>query len=388
MEMSKRQGFWERIAHANITRATAFQDADELFVLTDNEAAQLSSIRTRVFFKAGLAGTLGVVFLYVPFYLFGEALFPMREFILPVLNREISIRPHFLAYTGLLVVLEIWYLTYVNIKAVSAISRVCGHPNPADRYYQENLEALIAVGIEKKDKQLDSLGINPFNNLSRVWLVVFYVLTKTKAALSNVVFTFLVKRLMGRFALRQFVDFAGIPIYAFWNIWAANRVMHETRVRAMAPPLILRCVETLYAEQKDNTEFKAHIYDMLQLIAESKRSYHYNHFLLSLVLLNRFDVALQKDPVFTPDFINMIAQLSELTRDGFNKLFVFGIMIDGKISRREKRFLRHLYRLGVIPHPEKKILKWSQEYFNGKGIDQLFGESPTDSSMSDNGASR
>lgn len=388
MEMSKRQGFWERIAHANITRATAFQDADELFVLTDNEAAQLSSIRMRVFFKAGLAGTLGVVCLYVPFYLFGEALFPMREFNLPVLNREISIRPHFLAYTGLLVVLEIWYLTYVNIKAVSAISHVCGHPNPADRYYQENLEALIAVGIEKKDKQLDSLGINPFNNLSRVWLVVFYVLTKTKAALSNVVFTFLVKRLMGRFALRQFVDFAGIPIYAFWNIWAANRVMHETRVRAMAPPLILRCVETLYAEQKDNTEFKAHIYDMLQLIAESKRSYHYNHFLLSLVLLNRFDVALQKDPVFTPDFINTIAQLSELTMDGFNKLFVFGIMIDGKISRREKRFLRHLYRLGVIPHPEKKILKWSQEYFNGKGIDQLFGESPTDSSMSDNGASR
>ncbi|MBT8145637.1 MAG: hypothetical protein KJN90_02225 [Gammaproteobacteria bacterium] len=371
MEKTKRQGFWEKIAHANITRATAFQDADELFVLTDIEAAQLSNIRMRVFIQAGLVGTLGVLFLYVPFHLFGGSLFPVQDFVVPVLNREISIRPNFLAYSGLLVILEIWYLTYVNIKAVSAISRVCGHPNPADRYYQENLDALIAVGIEKKDKQLDSLGIDPFNNLSKIWLAVFYVLTKMKAALSNVAFTFLVKRLMGRFALRQFVDFAGIPIYAFWNIWAANRVMHETRVRAMAPPLILKCVEALYAEQQDNVEFKAHIYDMLQLISESKRSYHYNHFLLSVVLLNKFDIELQENPDFAPDFMSTIAHLSEQTREGFNKLFVFGIMIDGKISYREKRFLRRLYKLGVIPHPEKKVLEWSHDYFKGKGIDEF-----------------
>jgi len=371
MTKKKRQGFWEKVAHANITRAMAFQNADELFVLTDVEAAQLSKIQKHTFVRAGLAGTLGVVLLYVPFHLFGESLFPLQDFVVPFLNREISVRPYFLAYSGVLVLLEIWYLTYVNIKAVSEISRVCGHPNPADKYYQENLEALIAVGIEKQDKKLESLGINPFNNLSKFWLAVFYVLTKMKAALSNVLFTFLVKKLLGRYALRQFVDFAGIPIYAFWNIWASKRVMHETRVRAMAPPLILRCVEALYAQQQHNAEFKAHIYDMLQLISESKRSYHYNHFLLSVVLLNRFDVPIQEKPDFAADFMSKIVHLSDQTRAGFNTLFVFGIMIDGKISYREKKFLRRLYRQGVIRHPEEKILKWSDEYFNGKGIDQF-----------------
>ena len=372
MKKKRRQGFWEKIARSNISRAVAFQDADELFVLTDIEAAKLSTIQKQTFIRAGLAGTLGVVLLYVPFHVFGESLFPIQELVLPYLNREIGIRPHFLVYSGLLVLLEIWYLTYMNINAVSAISRICGHPNPADRYYQENLEALIAVGIEKKSKKLESLGIDPFNNLSKLWLAIFYVLTKMKAALSNVVFSFLVKRLMGRFALRQFVDFAGIPIYAFWNIWGAKRVMEETRVRAMAPPLILRCVDALYSEQQNNAEFKEHIYDMLQFISESKRSYHYNHYLLSIILLQKFDVEIQKSPKFTPDFVNMIAQLSDQTRAGFNKLFIFGIMIDGKISHREKKFLRYLYEQGVIPHPEERILKWSHEYFNGKGIDQLF----------------
>ncbi len=371
MTRKKRQGFWEKIAHSNITQATVFQDADELFVLTDIEAAKLSRIQNQTFLRAGLAGTFGVILLYVPFHQFGESLFPMQDFVVPYLNREISISPYFLTYSALLVVLEIWYLTYVNIKAVSAISRVCGHPNPADRYYQENLEALIAVGIEKQDKRLESLGINPFNNLSRFWLAAFYLLTKMKAVLSNVIFTLLVKKLMGRFALRQFVDFAGIPIYAFWNIWAAKRVMHETRVRAMAPPLILKCVETLYAQQQNNAEFKAHIYDILQLIAESKRSYHYNHFLLSIVLLNRFDIALQDKPEFTPDFVNKVVNLSDQTREGFNKLFVFGVMIDGEISFRERKLLRRFHKQEVLPHPEEKILKWSHEYFNGEGIDQF-----------------
>jgi len=372
MKKKKRQGFWAKVAHSNITRAIAHQDADELFVLTDIEAAQLSKIRMQMYIRAGLAGAMGVIILYVPLHLFGESLFPLSDIVLPYLDLEISVSPQFLAYSAVLVLLEIWYLTYMNIKAVSAISQVCRHPNPEDKYYKENLDALIAVGIDKNNKRLDSLGINPLNNLSKFRLAAFYVLTKMKAALSNVVFSFLVKRLMGRFALRQFVDFAGIPIYAFWNIWAVKRVMDETRVRALAPPLILRCVEVLYSEQKDNAEFKAHIYDMLQIISESKRSYHYNHFLLSIVLLNKFNITLKENPDFTPDFIATIAQHSDQTRAGFNKLFVFGIMIDGKISFREKRVLRQLYKQEVIPHEEKKILEWSRDYFNGKGIDQLF----------------
>lgn len=373
MKRKKRQGFWEKIAHSNIGRAVAFQDADELFVLTEKEAAQLSRIEKSTFIKAGLAGALGVILLYVPYYVYGDSLFPLWEFTVPYLNREISVRPHFLGYSAVLVILEIWYLTYMNIKAVSAISHACGHPNPTDKYYKENLNALVAVGIEKKEKQLESIGINPFNGLSKFWVLMFYLLTKAKAALSNFVFTFLVKRLGGRFALRQFIDFAGIPVYMFWNIWGAKRVMDETRVRAMAPPLILRCVDTLYTEQKENLEFKEHIYDMLQMVSESKRSFHYNHFLLSIIMLSRFDVEIQEEPKFIEKFIDKIPQLSRLTQEGFKKLFVFGIMIDGKISYQEKKSLRHLYKQGIIPHAEQDVIKWSKDYYHGRGIEHLFG---------------
>jgi len=372
MSKKKRQGFWEKIAHANISKAAAFQDADELFILTEIEAQKLAKIEKNTFIRAGLAGALGVILLYVPYHLSGESLFPLHNYVIPYIDREISVSPLFLAYSGVLVLLEIWYLTYMNIKAVSSISHVCGHPNPADEYYQQNLNALVAVGIEKKDKDLESLGINPFNRLSKFWLAVFFVLTKMKAALSNFVFTFLVKRMLGRFALRQFIDFAGIPVYAFWNIWGAKRVMDETRVRALAPPLILRCAQTLHQEQSENPEFNAHIYDMLQFISESKRAFHYNHFLLSIVMLNKFDVGVLSEPEFDDDFLSTVEHLSQLTRQGFTQLFVFGIMIDGKISFREKKALRELYDRGIISHPEQDVINWSKDYYQGRGIERFF----------------
>lgn len=371
----KKKGFWEKLAEKQITKSKAIQDGDELFIMSDDERKVLKEIKKRTFIKAGIAGALGVILLYIPYHLDNGYFFPIRWFDLPenpIYNEPIKVEIEFMIFSVVLVMIEIWYLTYINIKAVSGIAHICGHPNPTDENYKHNLEALIAVGLERKHKQLENIGINPYEGLNKVGVIVFQFLLRLKATASNMLFRMVMKRALGRFALRLVLDMLGIPVYAAWNIWGSNRVINEARIRVMAPPLIKRCAERLYEEQKDNPEFKKHLYDTLQLISESKRSFHYNHFLLSITLLNEFGVEVQEEPPYNDDFLIEIPDLSEKTRLGVQQLLVFGMMIDGRISAREKRAINYLIKENVLQYSEEEILSWSEDYNDGKGIEGFF----------------
>lgn len=279
IKTKRTKGFWEKLAYQHISQhKPAAQANDQLFLLSNSELAKLHTITKTTYIKAGCIGALGVILLYLPYHLFGTKLFPMIDVWIPVYGQYVPLEVTFLIYSAVLVLLEIWYLTYINIKAVADIAQACGHPDPSGDTYQDHLSSLVAVSVEKKQKQLLSLGINPYQGLSGISLLLFQALIKLKAALSNFLFTLLVKKIMGRYALRQIVDFAGIPIYAFWNIWGAKRVMDEARIRVMAPPLINRCTDLIFAKQKDNLELRTHLFDTLQLISETKREFHFNHF--------------------------------------------------------------------------------------------------------------
>ena len=374
MESHKEQkmGFWAKFAYKEISRIDKVQAGEELFLLTDEEIKALRKIRINTFLKAGSAGALGVIVLFGPYYIFGETLFPINHIWLPLYDSYVDVEISFLLYSLVLVLFEIWYLTYINIKAVAKICRACGYPNALDKNYKNNINALISVGLEKKQKQLESIGINPYEGLSPTGVVIFQIILRLKATVSGILFKLLVKKALGRYALRAVIDLAGIPIYAFWNIWGTRTVMNEARIRVMAPPLIRRCTEVLYEEQKKNPEFISVLYDTLQLISESKRSFHYNHFLLSVTLLERFGIEIKEEPPYNDDFLEEIPTYSEQSRDAIQKLFVFGVMIDGALSRRERKAIRFLKEKGVLKYSEDEIKQWSKDYFDGKGIEAFF----------------
>ena len=373
MAKKKKPGFWERFALKELSRIRNVQDGNELFLLSEDELAELKKIRNATYIKASLAGVLGVVFLFAPYHFFGETLFPKYQIWIPVYKNYLPVEISFIVYSLVLVLIEIWYLTYLNIKTVAAIAKTCGHPNPNDPNYEHNINALIAVGLERKQKELESIGINPYEGLNPFGLFIFQMILRLKATVSGILFKLIVKKALGRYALRAIVDFAGMPIYAFWNAWGARKIMYETRVRVMAPPLIKRCADLLYEEQKENPEFNKVIYDTLQLISESKRDFHYNHFLLGITVLEKFGIVIKEEPPYNDDFIQEIATFSAKTQAGFQRLFIFGIMIDGHLSKREIKAIHYLIEKKVITYSEGEIKQWSNDYFAGKGIEGFWG---------------
>lgn len=359
-----------------MTRIKAIPDEDDpLDILSEKELKALRKIKFNTLTKSALAGAMGIVVLFTPYHLFGTDLFPIRKLALPFLDEPLDVEYEYYAYSLILVFLEIWYLTYVNIKAVAKIAQACGFPEDDDHNYENNVSALISVGLERKQKNLQAIGINPYEGLSGWQVFLFQLFVRLKAALTNYLFKLLLRRLLGRYAIRALVDFAGIPVYAFWNAYASAVVMNEALVRVMAPPLIKKFTDQLYKEHSDNVEFKNLIYDSLQSVSVSKRSYHYNHFLLSITLLNRFDVQIVENPKFQTDIDVFLSMASDDTKLAFSKVVLFGIMIDGKLSQREILILKRLRNDGIMPYDTPDIKRWTKDYFNGRGLDEfLYGK--------------
>jgi len=372
MGKKDKKGYWEKFAKKELSRIGEVQEGSELFLLSETEIFALKKIRKSTYWKVGVSGCMGVALLFVPYHLFGESLFPKHQFWIPVYKDYIELQISFLIYSLVLVLSEIWFVTYTNIKAMVKIAHACGHPNPKDSNYENNINALISVGLDKKQKQLESIGINPYEGLNPIGLFVFQMIIRLKAAATGMLFKLLIKKVLGKYALRAVIDFAGMPVYAFWNIWGSRKIMNETRIRVMAPPLIKRCADLLFESQKNNPEFINYLYDTLQLISESKRSFHYNHFLLSITLLEKFGIEIKEEPPYNDNFLEEIIDLSAETRKGVQQLFVFGIMIDGALSIQEKKAIRYLIDKKILSYTEDQIKKWTKDYFDGRGIEAFF----------------
>ena len=111
----------------------------------------------------------------------------------------------------ILVVVEIAYLTYNNIQAVRAVSGICGYPDPKDIHFAIKIRALVTIGLEKRIKSQSQIGIDPYYGLSKFQILMFVVLSRIKAFMTNFFFKLLIRRLLGRYAFRLLIDLIGIP---------------------------------------------------------------------------------------------------------------------------------------------------------------------------------
>ncbi|MFT7615139.1 MAG: hypothetical protein ACI9J3_004129, partial [Parvicellaceae bacterium] len=76
-------------------------------ILSEKELKALRKIKFNTLSKSALAGAAGIVVLFTPYHLFGEALFPIRKLALPFLDEPLDVEYEYYAYSLILVFLEI-----------------------------------------------------------------------------------------------------------------------------------------------------------------------------------------------------------------------------------------------------------------------------------------
>jgi hypothetical protein len=337
--------------------------ADEPYVMNPIESRVIRRTKFVTFTIAALLGVIGVLLLYGPQYMWPD-LFSSTTLVF--LGTPYKLPLITVLYGILLVYIEVNLLVALNLQGAKMIMRICQFPNAHDPQYDKHLQALANAALDKKSRGLIRFSIDPYLTMPRWGLTIFFLLNMVKAALSNLAVWLLLKPFVSRFAVRQLTDLAGMPVCAFWNVWASWQVLHEAQVRVMAPATIREFVQELHEEWGKNDQLRPLLIGALQYVAVLKRQYNYAHFLLTETLVDRFD--LKADMSMTGNFLEQANQAPQAVQRSLERLIVFGALVDGKLSLFERRRLRELRKKGFLTYSAKEIQQMSNDYNQGRGL--------------------
>ncbi|MFZ5554167.1 MAG: LBF_2804 family protein [Bacteroidota bacterium] len=361
-------GIFERMAHGYFYGDNQYAKHSYDEELSAEEWASLRKIRIKTLLFSALAGTLGVLLLYLPPH-FWPDFFTLWTFHPVIFGTEIEFPLFATLYGIVLAVAEIWFLVVINIRAVHAMAKVCSFPPKNDPDRDEHIRSLVNIGTEKNAKNELNIGLDPHQGYSKYRLMMIFIWNKVKASLSNVVFKMLVRKILGRYAVRVVVDLAGVPVMATWNAIAANGVLRHAKVRILAPNVIQYTALYLHKKYSNDEIFRNLLYDILQYLAIKKRSFHENHYLLSVNLLKTFRITTkEKHHLDEKTFLQTLLQLPEEMRQDISKLMVVGMMLDGHLSLLEKKSIREMNEKGICKTNVDELKKIMAEFVNGKGI--------------------
>ncbi len=312
---------------------------------------------------AAALAVIGFLAYYVPVYR-APQLFPAATVAAPVLG-PVRVPWGELLWAVLLTTVELTLLTLLNIIGVHEIAVATGVVTPETKEGQA--PALLSIGLERKSTEVTRYGIDPFEGLRPWMLFLFNLFMRLKGFLANQAVRYLVRLLLGRYAVRALLDFAGVPIYMAINAYATHAVLREAKVVLMGPAAIRGLVQRLEKHAPSAAD-RTLVYDTLQYIAVSKRDFHQNHYLLTRELLERWGVPAEPRHPLPADYLLRFAAAPPATRAVCQALILSGFILDGQLSWRERRRLEALNRLGVIPENRASVKRRLRQFLRGGGL--------------------
>jgi len=314
---------------------------------------------------AALLSIIGFLSYYLPVYRFPH-LFPSIKVAIPLMDATISLPWAELLWCVALTSIELYLLTLLNIFGAHEIAIATGFISLATK--SEKADAVIQIGLEKKATEINRYGIDPFQDLDKRLLFLFNAVLRLKGWFANQLMRFLVRLLLGRYAVRALLDFAGMPIYMAINAYSVHTVMREARVIIMGQTLIGILIARLPRYELSAAE-KELIYDTLQYIAVCKRDFHQNHYLLTKALLEFFDIPAEKYHPLPEDYAERLKQAPAAPTALCRLIILLGFILDGRVSWRERLRLRHMNRIGVLKESPIELKRYARDFLNGAGVD-------------------
>lgn len=331
------------------------------YVLTDEQKNKIKSISRKTYFWSAMIGAIAVLLVVLPMH-YWPNLFGIQKF--TVFGTAIEFEVYYTIYGILMLFPEIWSLNYVNLRAVREIAKVCDYPNKQVADFDEQIDLLTEAGLEMPAKHLALFNIDPFIGLSKFSYYSLFILAKLKATLSNIVIKLVVKRFLGRYALRIVTDLAGIPIFAFWNAWASRQVIKETKMRLMASGATEDFLEEISDEDLKSVEPKIGL--LFHFLAQQKRAYNFALYAYIKEVVRRIP-GLKMDNKEEIELDDLFTGTDE-QKILLAKMLVFGLMVDGSLSIREKISLKKLAKTDWFPYNLDQLEEAVDKYNDGFGL--------------------
>lgn len=372
MAKVKQKGILQKTAEKiilEVQNENYFNDPNA-FILDKGETKKIRRIYLRALFWSAFLGGFGVIFLFCTKYAF-PGLFPKTQINLPIIHYSFKYNIIFTLYGFILAYIELYLLYYVNLKAIKNMVVTCNYPHPSNPDFREEIGKLAQVGLEKAAKHGKEIGMNPYQGVPKIALSAYLLVNFYKAALSNILIRVLISRLGGRTVGRVFMDMLGVPVFAFWNVLASRKILHEVRIRIFSKPLTEKFVKEMYITYKEDKEFIGFLYDTLQYISIIKRTYNYSHYMFGNLLLKTFSIPLKTKHQLPENYFEKLEKSSDKTQRGVEKIIIFGMVIDGKVSASEIVMIKKAIDHKIITSTVSEIQLLCKNYYLGKGLPGL-----------------
>ena len=340
--------------------------ADEkAHLLNDKEIGHIRHNQRLVMLIAALLSVIGFLAYYLPIYRFPH-LFPSIKLVIPLIGTAIRLPWAELLWCVLLTSIELYLLTLLNIFGAHEIAVATGFITGVTK--PERAESLLQIGLEKKTTEVTRYGIDPFQGLDKRLLFLFNVVLRLKGWFANQFMRFLVRLLLGRYAVRALLDFSGMPIYMAINAYSVHAVMREARVIIMGQTLIALLIDRLPRRELSMAETEL-LYDTLQYVAISKRDFHPNHYLLTKELLEFFQVPNKDYHRLKDDYPDRLRQEPAAIGALCRLIILLGFILDGRVSWRERLRIQKLNQLGALKESPANLRRYTRDFLNGAGVD-------------------
>ena len=352
---------FERFLHRLPVRR--FGSREDVSGLDAGSARHLRRVEGTLVAVAAVLAVLGFLAYYLPVYTLPH-LFPAASVTVPLLG-AVRIPWGELAWAVLLTTVELLLLTLLNLVGVHEIAVATGFLTAETK--ADRAAALLSIGLEKKSSDVTRYGINPFEGLHPSMLFLFNLVVRLKGFLANQAIRYLTRLLLGRYAVRALLDFAGVPLYMAINAYAARAVLREGKVVLMGPGAI-RLLARRLAGLASSPDERTLVYDTLQYIAVSKRDFHRNHYLLTKEVLELWQIPAETRHPLPTDYLERFAAVSPQGRAVCRALILAGFILDGQLSWRERLRLRRLRGLGVLSARPAEVKRHLRAFLGGGGL--------------------
>jgi hypothetical protein len=348
-----------------------------LHLLTDGELNTIYWTQWVSIAAAASFSIIGFLALYLPYYQY-TAWFSTVFINVPFYGKY-EFAWAFNLYSMLLMVLELYALTLLNIYTVHRLACITGYLTEADVHEEApRLNAILDVGLEVQNKAQMDYGINPFQGMSVSVVFFANLLLRLRGLLSSLAIKWIIGRWLGLSTLRAIMDFSVMPLYMLLNGYGTYILLREARVVIMGQHLIERVLQTIDYEYIKTTTHKIFLaellYDTLQFVAVQKRDYHANHYILAKLLLEKFDIMPRKEHILRHNYLDIL----EKTPDKLRKLCILiihlGFLLDGNFSFREQMKVTAMHNRGIIAETTTDITAYLRSFLRGEGMTNLLNK--------------
>ncbi len=330
------------------------------YTLNADQKKQLKKLQLKIYLIAGVIGACAVMIVIFPFHF--TNLLDAQHF--DVFGYQFDFELYYTIYAVVMIFPEIWLLNMLNIYAVRRICEIYRYPSSSREDYKEQVALLTEAGLEMPAKHMKLLEIDPYVGLTKFSYYALLIGMKLKATLSNVLMKFLVRRFLGRYALRIVTDLVGVPIFAFWNAWSSRQVMKEAQMRIVATVATRDFMQDFSEEELQSVKHRLN--KLFHFVAQQKRQYNFALYSFMKEMLFIFpDLSMKYDQEVKIQ--ELFGSKPEENRV-MARLLIFGLIVDGTLSVKERLTVRKIAKEPWFPVSMDELEIILKGYVNGEGL--------------------